>query len=60
MSRHLSNVKRLYIVHPADGLAFYTLSCLLNEAMHTVGGTPASDKILCTRQRRNSKDEFFQ
>lgn len=57
--RHLPNVKCLYIVHPADGLAFYTLSCPVNEAMHIVGGTLASDKIQYTPQWRDNKDFFF-
>lgn len=56
--RHLPNVKCLYIVHPADGLAFYTLSCPVNEAMHIVGGTLASDKSQYTPQWRDNKDFF--
>lgn len=31
----------LCLVHPVDGLAFYSLSYLVNEAMHIVGGTQA-------------------
>lgn len=40
-------------------LLFILLSCPVNEAMHIVGGTLASDKILYTPQWRDKRCFFF-